>query len=216
MARSYNGTTDRTSFPMSMNSDAITLFARQRSTSLTVDQIIASVCVAAASDTSLTLQCGGNSSADKLFFRRGNSSTFASGLSVASYASGVWETSAIKTVTQSSFFGYLNAVEAAGGTTGVSQTTVTFNTAVIAAFLGSSAFTPSFIGDICSVAIWITNLTQDEITALDRGFSPRRIRPQSLRYYAPLVRDVQELFTGAAITEAGTPSAAAGPRLYGM
>lgn len=46
--------------------------------------------------------------------------------------------------------------------------------------------------EIAEVGIWSTNLSADEIKSLYRGFTPPRVRPQSLVLYAPLIRDLTE------------------------
>ena len=69
-------------------------------------------------------------------------------------------------------------------------------------------------GDLAEVAVWGVGLTIDEITSLAKGFKPSRIRPQSLLYYVPLVRDLHELRTGIALTAVNAPTVVAHPRVY--
>jgi hypothetical protein len=72
-----------------------------------------------------------------------------------------------------------------------------------------------FDGDIAECGIWNVALTADEVAALGKGFSPRRIRPQSLIRYIPLVRDVRELRNAVTISPQNSPTAgAAHPRTY--
>lgn len=71
-------------------------------------------------------------------------------------------------------------------------------------------------GRLAAIAMWRVVLTAAEITSLAKGFSPRRVRPQSLYVYLPLIRDVQELTRAPTITYgAGVPSAANHHRQYG-
>jgi hypothetical protein len=77
------------------------------------------------------------------------------------------------------------------------------------------SITNYFGGDLAECAIWNVALTAAEIASLAKGFSPLRVRPQSLVRCIPLVRDLQEIRTGA--TLANTNSATAGashPRTY--
>lgn len=70
-------------------------------------------------------------------------------------------------------------------------------------------------GQSAEVAVWNAALTTPEIASLQKGFSPRRIRPQSLVFYAPLLRNVQELRQGFTLTPGGTtPTVATHPRVY--
>jgi hypothetical protein len=76
-------------------------------------------------------------------------------------------------------------------------------------------------GNCASAAMWTAELTDGEMASLAAGFSPRRIRPQSLFIYAPLVREpvitaYKGLGTPGSLTLVGTPSAANHPRTYGM
>jgi hypothetical protein len=72
----------------------------------------------------------------------------------------------------------------------------------------------TFTGQLAEFAIWNAALTVDEINSLAQGFKPPRIRPQSLLYYVPLVRDVQELRSGIAFTAVNTPVVFDHPRVY--
>lgn len=68
---------------------------------------------------------------------------------------------------------------------------------------------------LSEVAVWNADLTSDEIVSLAKGFKAYRIRPQSLLYYVPLVREVQELRSGITLTaSANAPVVFAHPRVY--
>ena len=71
-----------------------------------------------------------------------------------------------------------------------------------------------FDGFLSEAAIWNVVLTDSEIASLAKGFSPRRIRPQSLVFYAPLLRNLQDLRKGLALTAVNSPTVAAHPRVY--
>lgn len=96
-------------------------------------------------------------------------------------------------------------------TTNVNPTGITqINVAVL-----NEAFGSYFSGSVCRAAGWAATLTDGEKDVLQRGFSPRRIRPQSLRFYIPLVRDVQELMARATFGTTGG-SVTDHPRTYGL
>lgn len=69
-----------------------------------------------------------------------------------------------------------------------------------------------FDGMLAEVGMWDVLLTQDEITSLSKGFSPKLIRPQSLKVYVPLVRELNN-YCGAIMTASGT-TPADHPRIF--
>jgi hypothetical protein len=69
-------------------------------------------------------------------------------------------------------------------------------------------------GLLAEIAVWDVALTDDEITSLARGFKPSRIRPQNLQFYAPIVRGLQDVRGGRAITNNGSVPVADHPRVY--
>ena len=95
---------------------------------------------------------------------------------------------------------YLNAVQSAG-VTGVAPT----NPNQFVLSHGSTGVT--WNGRLASWALWKEQLNAAEIIALSKGFSPRRIRPQSLVAFLPLVRNVFD-FKGATLTSGALPSTA--------
>jgi hypothetical protein len=71
-----------------------------------------------------------------------------------------------------------------------------------------------FNGSLAEVGIWNTDLTAAEIASLAKGVSCRLIRPQSLVFYAPLIRDLIDVRGGLAITNNNTATVANHPRIY--
>lgn len=70
-------------------------------------------------------------------------------------------------------------------------------------------------GRVAEVGIWDVALDDDEIAALASGFSPLFIRPQSLVYYAPLIRDEDEdRVGGLSLTATNTPTVGTHPRVF--
>lgn len=74
--------------------------------------------------------------------------------------------------------------------------------------------TGTTFGRVSDAALWSTDLTIDEITSLSKGFSAKRIRPQSLEYYAPLTRDLIEYSGGLVVTNNGSTPVADNQRIY--
>ena len=69
-------------------------------------------------------------------------------------------------------------------------------------------------GAIADFAVWNAALTDAEITALARGFTADQVRPQSLQFYAPLVRNLVDLRGGRTITNVNGATVATHPRIY--
>lgn len=88
------------------------------------------------------------------------------------------------------------AQEATGNTSGV--WTTASNNFWMALGDNPDAFWPTFVGDNAEVAHWNTQLDAAEIAALAKGFSPELIRPASLIFHAPIVRETRELRAGLA------------------
>lgn len=71
-----------------------------------------------------------------------------------------------------------------------------------------------FPGDIAEVGVWNVALAAAEIASLAKGVACRLVRPQSLVFYAPLIRDLQDLRGGLTITNNNTATVAVHPRIY--
>ena len=69
-------------------------------------------------------------------------------------------------------------------------------------------------GAIAEVGIWNAALTAAEVASLAKGMPCDKIRPQSLVFYAPLVRDLIDQKGGLAITNNGGATVANHPRVY--
>jgi len=69
-------------------------------------------------------------------------------------------------------------------------------------------------GRLCEVGVWNVALGADEIGALSKGVSCDQIRPQSLVFYAPLIRELHDLAGGRAIANNNTATVAVHPRIY--
>jgi hypothetical protein len=69
-------------------------------------------------------------------------------------------------------------------------------------------------GRIAEVGIWNAALTAAEIASLADGMTCDKVRPQSLVFYAPLVRDLIDQKGGLAITNNNGATVANHPRIY--
>lgn len=93
------------------------------------------------------------------------------------------------------------------GTAGTANTTdvaVASQDNISVGFRNNSTPTGFFSGRIAEVAFWSVALTDAEIAILALGYSPLFVRPASLVFYAPLVRDLQDIRGGRTLTASGT------------
>ena len=69
-------------------------------------------------------------------------------------------------------------------------------------------------GRIAEVGIWNAALTAAEVASLAKGMTCDKIRPQSLVFYAPLVRNLQDVRGGLTITNNNAATVANHTRVY--
>jgi hypothetical protein len=69
-------------------------------------------------------------------------------------------------------------------------------------------------GTLAEVGIWNAALTDAEIASLAAGMTCDKVRPQSLVFYAPLVRDLVDVKGGLTITNNNGATVANHPRVY--
>jgi hypothetical protein len=125
-------------------------------------------------------------------------------------------------------------VHAAGVVTSLSSRTIYMNggnavtsTATIAAYntftemgigaqQGSTASTYEnfWAGDLAEVGVWNVALTADEIASLGKGVTCDQVRPQSLVFYSPLIRNIADMARGVTLTNVNTATVSDHPRVY--
>lgn len=84
----------------------------------------------------------------------------------------------------------------------------------IGARLQNGTLGSQFSGRIAEVGIWSAALTVSEIASLARGVTCDQVRPQSLVFYAPLIRNIGDMARGIALTNNNTATVADHPRVY--
>lgn len=90
------------------------------------------------------------------------------------------------------------------------------NRLALGAYWASSAASNFLTGKIAMAAFWRAGLDDSEVASLGKGFSPRRVRPQDLVFYAPLVRNVFNWIQAPlTFTDSGS-TVSDHPRCYGM
>jgi hypothetical protein len=68
--------------------------------------------------------------------------------------------------------------------------------------------------DMCEIGVWSVALNTSELAALAKGIACDMIRPQSLIFYAPLIRDLVDLRGGVTITNTNSATITNHPRIY--
>ena len=92
----------------------------------------------------------------------------------------------------------------AGTTNTVSSNPSDLNTIVIGGIMVNSNPALYFDGNLSEFAVWNVALTTGEINSLAKGFSPKKIRPQSLKFYAPIVRDIADYIGRVSLSNTAT------------
>jgi hypothetical protein len=133
--------------------------------------------------------------------------------STASYSANTWYHAAVTINSSNISTAFFNG--AAGGTTGSGAIQPT---GVDAVLLGTSEISGTkqlFHGGLLAeVGIWNVALTAAEIASLADGMTCDKVRPQSLVFYAPLVRDLVDVKGGLTITNNNSATVANHPRVY--
>lgn len=72
-------------------------------------------------------------------------------------------------------------------------------------YVGSQTNNTSHLdGKLAELGLWTgITLTDGEVLSLSKGISVHQIRPQSLSFYAPLLRNLQDIRGGRTITNFG-------------
>ena len=132
------------------------------------------------------------------------------------YSANIWHHAAGVFTSQISRSSYLD-----GGNSGTNATSITptllNRTNIGVQFLQSAGGTSgtSFTdGQIAEVGIWNAALTSEEVASLAKGMTCDKIRPQSLVFYAPLVRDLIDQKGGLTITNNNGATITTHPRVY--
>ena len=131
--------------------------------------------------------------------------THAVGVNTSAYTTNTWYHAAAVLVSRTNFVPYFNG---GAGVTDANQggaAPSNLNSIRIGTNAGSI---------IAEVGIWSAALTAAEIASLAKGMTCDKIRPQSLVFYAPLVRDLIDQKGGLAITNNNGATVANHPRIY--
>jgi hypothetical protein len=125
---------------------------------------------------------------------------------LGTFSPGAWNHACIVCNSSTSRVAYLNG----NSTSSNANSVANFSILKIATLSGSL----NFNGGIAEVGIWSAALTGNEIDSLVKGMTCDKIRPQSLVFYAPLVRDLIDQKGGLTITNNNGATVANHPRIY--
>jgi hypothetical protein len=119
-----------------------------------------------------------------------NTNTPLSASSSASYTTNTWNMATAVGTSATSRTVYLNAANS--GTQTTNRVPTTPDRVCIGFSRTAGSDIPSMEGYIAEVAIWNVTLTTDELTSLYKGTKADQIRPQNLKFYMPLVRNIYD------------------------
>jgi hypothetical protein len=109
---------------------------------------------------------------------------------------------------------YLNGAQQTLAFTGTIPSTTSNNVALETMRIGRGAYLNAWsTGDFAELGMWQATLTAEEVASLAKGMTCDKIRPQSLVYYTPLIRDIQDLARGMTLTDTNS-TVANHPRVY--
>ena len=208
MAYDLNGTTSQylsTSASVPFSGPPFTMACWFQSDSATNGQAL--LRLNTASSSHYTLFAAGDLAGDPLRFAT-FSGLLASCDTTTGYTTNTWHHACAVATSNSNRTVFIDGGSSASSTTSQSITPTSIR---IGAF-NLSQF--PLDGRVAEVGIWNTDLTASEVLSLARGMTCAKVRPQSLVFYAPLVRNLQDVKGGLTITNNNSATVANHPRVY--
>lgn len=210
MAYSFNGTNQRLSIASApVTAAPLTLFLRANSSTAQIGRPLSIVRTTVADRFELLLPATSYPATVQMFVSSASPAVSTTTAALSGIAQNTWVALTGLEESSTSRYAFLDTTKSNQNTTSVTPDTPT--QMAIGARAIAAAFFAGLLGE---VATWNAALTDDEVTSLARGFKPFRIRPQSLQFYAPIVRDLQDLRGGLTITNNNAATVADHPRVY--
>ena len=179
------------------------------------DQVLVAYEGEASAEGRYILAASGSSTGNKIAAQSGNASTVRVARTTTSFSTNTWQHAAAVHSGTSSRSAYLDGQGKATNTDTHSFTTNAEYVHIGAIYYPGISVTSAYLnGRVAEAAIWNAALTDAEIASLAAGFTPDQIRPQSLQFYAPLVRNLVDLRGGRTITNVNGATVATHPRIY--
>ena len=135
-------------------------------------------------------------------------------VTTATYATNTWTYAAMVFASDTSRALYLNTSVVNNASNIVDATGTAFTSMAIGRRHVVGTTPQYFSGRIAEAGIWTAALTASDILSLSQGASPALVRPDNLAFYAPLIRDLQDLRGGLAITNNNGATVVDHPRIY--
>ena len=132
--------------------------------------------------------------------------------STSGYSTNTWNHACAIFTNNTSRTIYLNGGNSATNTNNISITPGEIR--IGASVDGNNNLLQYMDGRLAEVGIWNIALTAAEVASLAKGMTCDKVRPQSLVFYAPLVRDLIDYKGGLTITNNNTATVANHPRVY--
>lgn len=132
----------------------------------------------------------------------------------ATAAANTWQHGCGVVANTSSRTAYING---GGGVTQTKTTTTAIsgvNSVIISGRYNAGGYGAFWDGRIAEVGVWSATLAASEVASLGAGVSPSLVRPQSLVFYAPLIREIVDARGGRAITNTNGATVVTHPRVY--
>lgn len=191
----------------------LTIFCNFNPVATNVTYAIAGLDSSTTASRLLAIQADGAAGA-KAQIAAVNGGTFQSTNAGINFSASAWQSLAGVFASATSRVAYMNGGNPGStGTTSIAPDTI--NRISIGARGSGGSFLYHFNGSLSDVAMWSAELSSDEIASLGKGFKPSRIRPQSLVFYAPLIRDIQDVRDARTLTNTNGSTVSEQPRRYG-
>jgi hypothetical protein len=133
-------------------------------------------------------------------------------IATGTVAANTWFHACAVEASTTSRFCYRDGANAGQNTTFRNPTLI--NALNIGTTINTGSITQLLAGRIAEVGIWNAALTAEEVASLAQGMTCEKIRPQSLVFYAPLVRNLIDQKSGLTITNNNGATVTQHPRVY--
>lgn len=213
MAYTFNGSSQyltTTTTPVAVA--PLTMACWFNSTSSTTSQNLIQVCSAAGNDSFRLLIAGAVAAKPVRVATTDSVPTQITADTTAGYTTNTWTHACGVFASTTSRTAYINGGNSGANTTSVNPQNV--DRIRSGATINNSTISQYFAGQIAEVAIWNAALSAAEVLSLSQRASPLLIRPQSLVFYAPNVSNLTDLIGARTITNNGTATVSAHPRIY--
>lgn len=212
MSASFNGSTHIQGAFSGVTAYPLSMYVRGQSTTTAAEQHAFLMGSVGTDDDVHTLAFRGDVASDPMQWRRSGPVGAVGVNSVAGFTANTWADLCGVDASATDARFYANNVKA------TNSTNVTFanGNVIIGGFMALNSISGRLNGLAACCAIWDATLTDDDVASLYKGFSPRRVRPQNLKFYAPLVRQFLDVRGGISLSVTGTSAVGVHPRSYGI